>query len=234
MAQKRDRVLPPYLPWKTFLSFIDHVAAAKVPPPRIDTSMMPSTMSGQTRSWLRSSLRFLGLIDDQGAVGDAFVKLIEARGTDAWKPTLAEVITSAYRPIVDGLADSATSGQLNEAFSKAGVDGETKFKAVRFYVAALQAAGLPVSPFFTQRGAKTAGRRSNRRKTERAATRTEDLDREDDDPPPTAGMTKWPIPIPGKESAVILVPNDISEDDWGMIDTVVRAYIARAAKAAQD
>ena len=46
-------------------------------------------------------------------------------------------------------------------------------------------------------------------------------------------MTRWPIPLPGKTGAVIIVPNDVNADDWTMIDTIVKAYIARVAKVAQ-
>jgi hypothetical protein len=61
---------------------------------------------------------------------------------------------------------------------------------------------------------------------------------DEDEPLETAtgiktGMTRWSISIPGKASAIILVPEDIAEADWGLINTIVLAYIAHAAKAAK-
>src|SRR5438105_14518201 len=94
--------LPPYLPWKALLNFIVHLQKTVVPP-RIDSSMMPSGMSGGTRSQLRMTLKFLGLIDDTDRVTDQFRNLIKAYGTEDWGDTLGEIVSSAYRRITNGL-----------------------------------------------------------------------------------------------------------------------------------
>jgi len=244
MTAKAERLTPPYVSWKTVQNYVEYLHKSKVPPHRIDTSMMPSTMSGQVRSALRVALRFLGLIDDDGIVSPAFVTLIETFDTPSWSKTLAQVVEQAYAPIVTGLdIQNGTAQMLNEKFREAGgVDGEVRFKAVRFYLSALDAAGVKFSPHFVARGQKEYGR-VGPRKSRRPNGRTDQIDGGagigsvvdealPESVPPT-GMTRWPIPIPGKTGAVIIVPTDINEDDWMMIDTVVRAYIARAAKMAQ-
>jgi hypothetical protein len=237
MAKQPDRVTPPSIAWKAFDGYIEHLHKAKVPPPRIDTSIMPASMSGQVRSQLKAALRFLNLITDDGTLDESFVTLIETYGTDGWPAILATVISDAYAKTVAAVdLKSGTPAQLHQAFRDAGSNGESLYKAVRFYLAALTKAGIGYSPFFEARGAKTIGRKSGRRKNVRADMATGAVDDPDDieDEVEQSTMTRWPIPIPGKTNAVILVPSDVNIDDWSMIDTVVRAYIDRATKAAQE
>lgn len=46
-----------------------------------------------------------------------------------------------------------------------------------------------------------------------------------------ANVERFIIPIPGKESATIMVPKDLSSDDWGMLKVMLEAYIARLQKS---
>lgn len=42
-----------------------------------------------------------------------------------------------------------------------------------------------------------------------------------------SGIEKFVIPIPGKQSAVISVPKNLDDSDWGMLTTMLDAYIKR-------
>lgn len=49
------------------------------------------------------------------------------------------------------------------------------------------------------------------------------------DPPPP-GVLRFEVPIPGKPSAVVMVPNDLDADDWSMLSTMMTTYIERWKK----
>lgn len=49
-----------------------------------------------------------------------------------------------------------------------------------------------------------------------------------DEPP--AGRLRFEVPIPGKPSAVVMVPDDLDADDWEMLNTMMTTYISRWKK----
>jgi len=230
MSEKVNEIqkTPPYAPWKTFLNFIERLKTTAVPP-RIDTSMMAS-MSGATRSQLMSCLKFLGLIDGGGNVSESLRRLVKAYGTESWKETLSEVIFEAYGEIMTEIdLDSATSAQLDERFrTAAGLEGQMLEKAVRFYLAALDESGTTYSPHFKVR--KFSGDSARKKARPRSSTKTTDPSGETPDEVNTAslpGTAKFSFPIPGKSMATIIVPRELEEEDWDMVDAMVRAYVGR-------
>jgi hypothetical protein len=50
------------------------------------------------------------------------------------------------------------------------------------------------------------------------------------DEPPPIGRLRFEVPIPGKPSAVVLVPDDLDADDWEMLSTMMTTYIGRWKK----
>jgi len=50
-----------------------------------------------------------------------------------------------------------------------------------------------------------------------------------DDPPPP-GRLRFEVPIPGKPSAVVMVPDDLDADDWTMLSSMMTTYIERWKK----
>jgi len=222
----------PYIPFKTFVNFIDGLKSTTVPTV-IDSSLMTS-MSGSMRSWLMNALRFLDLVDSNGVVQPKLQKLISAYKTEAWKDTLGQVISEAYVDVIGDVdLDSGTSAQLYDAFRKRGnVDGQLLEKAVRFYLAALKEAGIAVSPHFGNRPKrKKVTRKKQASKKQDQKTSHNDVDGDDDngyeekyDPASTA---RFEIPIPDKDAAIILLPRDIEGQDWEMVKTMLDAYVKR-------
>lgn len=49
------------------------------------------------------------------------------------------------------------------------------------------------------------------------------------DPPPP-GRLRFEVPIPGKPSAVVMVPDDLDADDWSMLSSMMTTYIERWKK----
>jgi len=223
--ESTERVVPPYIPLLTFTNFVDKLNKS-VLPPRIDSSLTQN-LSGGMSGALQSTLRFLGLTDKAGNVSLSFKKLVESYGTDQWKPCFGEIINSAYAYIIDEIdISSATSGQLQAKFRDNGkVEGQMAEKVVRFYLAALDEAGIAKSPYFKTRKARpNSARKSSRRAPSNR------LPPADEEPPPPAddpGTERFQIPIPRKKSVTISVPRDLTSEDWDMLKDILSTYIKR-------
>jgi hypothetical protein len=223
-----DSTTPAYLPFETFTGFLDRFETTPVPP-RIDNSLL-SSYSGTSRSQLMTALRFFNLITSNGVVQAGLKNLVEARNDpEIWKASVSDHILDAYLPIVRDLdLDKATSGQLEEAFrDRANISGSVLKKAIRFYLKALDEAGLTYSPHFTRiRAAPTspaqqnggAGKKAKRRKSIRQSDDGDEHESRSGD-----GMLVFPIHFPGKPAGVIKVPKDINTQDLGMLKAMVTA-----------
>jgi hypothetical protein len=226
MADKENRgPLPPYIPFKTFLTFIQKLKSTAVPE-RIDLSVL-RTYSGSTARQLIAALKFLGLIEDAGTTNEQLTKLVNAYDSPGWKDELSDLIFTKYSDIIGNLnIDIATPAQVDEKFKAKGADGQVLQKCVGFYVAALVNAGVSFSPYIMNRPRAKADRGRVKIKRRENGNGMQDPGEE----PPSSGMVRFAFPIPGKQSANIYVPAEITEDDWNMIDAMVAAYIQRKEK----
>ena len=222
-----ERAVLPYGSWKSFIAFIGKLNKTALPP-RIDSSVMTG-MSGSGKSELRAALRFLGLIDSADSVTPNLKGLVAAHGTEKWSEVLGEVLLNAYGAANNVLGgemewlDNGTAQLLREKFTAvSGMGGAALDRAIRFFLAGLDDAGITYSPHFKVRGARTASiKRPSIKKQKRAAK----VDtRQVEGAPPPAGTVAVRLPIRGKPDAVITIPTDISEAEWAMIETFVRTY----------
>jgi hypothetical protein len=162
---------PPYLSPTTFLNFID--AHRRTLPTRIDRSMMP-TLSGGDQVRILKTLRFFGLIEENGEPTPSLHKLATLESADlqhAW----ATLLRHAYPYLFEGFnLEKATHGQIEERFREKGIKGETVRKAVAFFIGLARTADLKLSPYF--KGMKkpgSSGPRTPRKVTRRSSPRVE-------------------------------------------------------------
>lgn len=177
MSAEAKQRKPPYVPWKTFRGFIEQLSQTALPPV-IDRSLMPR-MSGATQSHLKSALTYLGLIEEKTDLVTGRLRgLVDAFGSEHWPTELASTLQSAYRPIIARVEiEAGTTAQLREAFRTAGaVEGQVAEKSIRFFLAGMKEAQLPISPHFKLGGTRSSrnGRSSPRqkKKSPRAAERS--------------------------------------------------------------
>jgi hypothetical protein len=177
MAQSRapveEKIFPPYLPYKTFDTFIDSLRQGM--PSRIDRSLMRS-MSGGQQSSLIKALWFLGLVKDTGAPTSPLTRLVLSEGPER-REALRDILTRAYDFLFQENGfdlKTATSMQFEEQIRQAGLSGDTVRKAGVFFLAAAQDAGLEISPRLTQRAPRAAASVNQKRRTStsRRSTRT--------------------------------------------------------------
>jgi hypothetical protein len=149
--QHKNGDLPAYVPFDVFLNLLDRLESAGIPQ-RIDRGYWRQYMSGAIGAQLMGALRFLGLINS-AAEPEANLGGLVATGQR--REVLRQLLAECYRAIFE-LADPkyATRTQLNEAFEEAyAVNGDTRRKAVTFFLKAAKYAELPLSSYVLLRSA---------------------------------------------------------------------------------
>ncbi len=148
MATKETekKLLPPYVPYKTFGNFCENLKAIGIPQ-RIDRSVMKS-MSGGLQGQLMLSLGYLNLITDDGTPTDTLEHFVQSEGTKK-QEVLREILTSSYGFIfMDGLQlDRATASQFRERFEQTAATGDTLRKCMAFFLNAAKVAGMELSSY---------------------------------------------------------------------------------------
>lgn len=143
--------LPPYISYRTFQNFIDRLQQGI--PSRIDRSFWGDRLSGSTGTQLMAALRFLGLIDANGAPTSRFRQLVVLKGIQK-KDMLKQITTDSYEFMSGNSFDlqSATSSQLEETFKRTfELTDSVNRKCVKFFVSLAIDAGIILSPFITRR-----------------------------------------------------------------------------------
>jgi hypothetical protein len=168
-TDKGRKHLPPYVSYRTFRNFVDRLQQQKMPQ-RIDRSYWGDILSGSTGTQLMAALRFLGLVDVNGKPTEHLNSLVPARG-DQRAQLLRKVATDAFGFVLKSNLDleSATYSQLEEAFHNAfQLTDDVSRKCVKFFIAMVDDAGMPISPYITRRtrsahtgsGTKVIGRKT--------------------------------------------------------------------------
>jgi len=143
-----------YASWVTVQNALD--ALAQGVPPQIDRSLFPG-LNWAVQSQLLTGLRFLKLIDDNGNSTPELVALAEDR--DCRKENWVPVLKAAYREVFAIDLTKASPLQLENAIQRYGVTGDTLEKAVRFFIAAAEFSGIPLSPHLQRRRKQVAPRK---------------------------------------------------------------------------
>lgn len=234
-SQSQMRETPAYVSYTTFRNFIEELSEGPIPP-RIDSSVM-RTKSGSVQSQIRVAFRFLGLTDDDDHVTDRLRELVAAYGTDEWNDVWRERIEDAYAPIIGSVPmQNGTGDQLAEKFREiGGVSGSSLAKAVRFFLRAMDDAGMEYSDNFSPPKTRTRKRKKERRSKKSKKTKRQEV--KDKGAKPNGGSpfedapdnyTPISFPLPGRPHPVTVhIPEDLSEIEWEMMDNYIRSFIER-------
>jgi hypothetical protein len=151
VMEKGRKHLPPYVSYRTFRNFIDGMQQNV--PSRIDRSFWGDMLSGSTGTQLMAALRFLGLIDGNGKPMDVLKMLAAAKGEQKTQ-LLQEVTYDAFNFVLRSSLDvqNATYAQLEEVFhSTFQLTDDVSRKCIKFFIAMVADAGVPISPYITKR-----------------------------------------------------------------------------------
>ncbi len=178
MAENRSVKLPPYVSYRSFLSFLEGLE--KGVPARIDRSFWEDKFSGGTGGQLMVALKFLGLVEPNGTPTTQLKQLAITKDNRR-RDVLKEIMEKAYGWFLqsNGSFDlqTATYAQLHEVFhSNFQLTDDVSRKCLKFYVALANDAGVNLSPYITKHfrpvttpdGTKVVTRRKESRTSRKA------------------------------------------------------------------
>lgn len=187
-----DEFKPPYLSFQTFWNFLGELAAKPLPP-AIDRSLM-GTKSGTDQANLSAALASFGLTDSEQRVTEKLRELV-AGDEAARAAVLGELLQQYYPGPFKVSAVNGTSNDLNQAFASDYPSlgaGDTRRKAVRFFLHAAERAGLELSANFptTRAGSGAPGVTRKRTSTKKRTTTVKSQEEQAvTAAPPTGGHT---------------------------------------------
>jgi hypothetical protein len=158
--------VPPYLPFKTFLSSLD--ALSHGVPPKLDRTLWRS-QSGVTQGLIMNAYRFFGLVEDSNLdSSDDSTEYLDqmAKHPDKRPEVLRLLIEVQYEPIFEKHdLTKMTLKMLEDAFEQAfSVNGGTKQKAITFFLKAAKFADMPLSPYLSSLLRATRKKRGQRQR----------------------------------------------------------------------
>jgi hypothetical protein len=132
----KDRKAP-YAPVSALIEFLDKIPDKSVPP-RVDRGFLQKLNVGLGNEWaLLSALKFLGIIDAQGAPTTAYRHLLDS---DRREETLRSLVESAYAPLLEMGGLAMDTGDLVNYFRVASSPSQAK-NAARFFRAVANMGG---------------------------------------------------------------------------------------------
>jgi hypothetical protein len=173
--EKQDKAAPAYIPWATFTNFINRLRETGMPT-QINRSVI-TNLSYSTQAQLLAALRYLKLVDSSGAPQPTLSHLVEANETDR-KDIIKRLLEERYPFVFTSLDLSrTTTEEIERQFRQVGITGSTVGRAVGFFLAAAESAGLTISPHVKKRtatsnGGSTAPRQRRSRQRKRTSSTT--------------------------------------------------------------
>jgi Family of unknown function (DUF5343) len=158
--ESNNKLTPPYLPYRTFLSSLEKLAEGV--PPRIDRGIWKN-QTGSIQSLIMGAYRFFGLIDDQNKPTKRLHDLVAHR--DKPNDYVKSILEEKYAEVIKHNLSTMTEALIDEYFEDVfGVQGDTKRKCITFFLQAAKAVQIPLSKFLqSQVRVRTSGSRRKRR-----------------------------------------------------------------------
>jgi hypothetical protein len=158
-----------YVPFRTFISAIESLEHGV--PKKIDRTIW-RTQSGVTQTQIMMAFRFFDLVDTDDRPTGLLHELVNEK--EQRKVAMGTVLAGAYARILANDLTKTTPKMLDDEFDLLGVSGDTKRKAVTFFLKAAKFAELPMHPLLAAQVRNTGPRAKNRgsRKISDAGTTT--------------------------------------------------------------
>jgi len=151
MPEQEKPISAVYVPWMTFFNAVDRLSKAEMPNV-IDRTVF-SGMNYSIQSQLFSGMKFLGLIDDKNR---PTVELDELVSVPDKKLKIAEILRKRYPALFALNLKKSTPQELESTMTASyNVKNDTCDKAVRFFLAAAEFAGIELSSLLSVK--KTTG-----------------------------------------------------------------------------
>lgn len=232
MSKPAEKGLTPaYGSFKTLVSFTNDIKDLGHIPLRIDRTQM-TKLSGAAAKELLATLRFLAMVQGEKAEPTPFFEAFVNGSDDERRDLLSKAIHSSYSFLFNTPGfhlERATGGQVAELFREHGngISGSTLQRAISFFLTAAKEAGLKVSPSIKPPKAANTGTRPKREKKNDVHQPPPPHDPLGLNDPPPPGIHRFELPIPGKPSVQVLVPDSMDGADWDMLSQMFSIYVTR-------
>jgi hypothetical protein len=187
---------PPYMSFQTFWNFIGELSGKPLPP-QIDRSLM-DTKSGTDQAHLTAAMKGFGLISDDLTV-QPLLERLAVPDEDQRKKVLREIVEDFYAEPLKVSAANGTEKLLHDAFKDAyGLEGgDTRRKAVTFFLHAARHADVPLSPHFpqTRMGSVPSARPKRGKRTPKPAAAETPGENAPPGPGPSAGGDTYEVKL---------------------------------------
>jgi hypothetical protein len=175
---------PTYIPWRTFMNTLDGLAQNM--PNRIDRSAFPG-QPWVAQSQLLQGFRFFGLITEDGTPTPS-LHAVAVSDDAARKKEMRKLVEQKYAPLIALNLMKTTPAQFAEKMTEVyNISGDTRLKATRFFLNAVEYVGIQISPLLLRDKTKTIGAPTTTRKRRvnrpRAVDDPNEQDDQDDAPP---------------------------------------------------
>ncbi len=206
------KILPPYVPYSTFVNFIGGLRDAGVPS-HIDKSIMPK-MSGSGQSAMMAAIKSMHLIDDSSQPTNNLKKLIDSN-EDNQSFVMADIVKQTYPLIFDNGFNikTATSKLVEDKFRDAGASGSTLTKCISFFLAAAKAADLEVSPHVKAPKLQTQPRKKRTKPVKERPIQEESSIPSEVEQEVPDGMERITVPLRGMDDGIIYFPSVLDEQE---------------------
>lgn len=165
-----DRRTAQYGSWETMKNAIAQFAEGV--PHRIDRTAFPG-LAWNATTRLLNGLRFLGLTDDEGVPTPRLLQLAAVTDEGKRKDEIEKIIKSSFAEVFKLDLTRTTPALLAETLGNAyNASGDTREKAVRFFLSAVAYVGIPVSPLLSRDKARRATGATGRMKRLRPIANT--------------------------------------------------------------
>jgi hypothetical protein len=145
-TEERREGAAPYASFTTLMNTVRRMAEEGGVPSRVDRSYL-ANMPGGVRSTFTATMKAFGFIDDELRPTDDLIAVVAAKDEDVRKNLVAELVRRTY-PGPLSLPPMATQAQLETSFRQYGISGSTLRRAIAFFLAATEYAGIRRSPHF--------------------------------------------------------------------------------------
>lgn len=228
MAQVKStpHELPPYVSYSTFKNTLAQLREGKSLPTHIDASVLQN-LSGSSRAWLITALRYLGLITSDNRPTDKLKELHKATPEDEKK--IFKAILGHYYPTLVEQLPNGTAISLRNAFP-VNTSDPMKRKCIRFFVSVAKDSGLTISPHILK---GTPVRQPKRRRVASTVRQKRSSriggtggELQEDESPLPAGFKRLPFPV-GLKVWQVQISEDYSDDDVIRFTEMVKMALLR-------
>ncbi len=146
MAEQDKQGAAVYVSWKTFQNSIEQLSKAELP--NVVDKTVFTGMAYSVQNQLFTGLRFLGLIDDKNRPTPE-LEALTSSDEAAQKERMKRILQDRYADLFALNLKKTTPDELNKKMADVyGMKGDTREKAVRFFIAAANYLGIEMSPLF--------------------------------------------------------------------------------------